>query len=438
MKRIVICCDGTSNKPDIDNVTNVVKVASGIADQGGGVQQIVFYDQGVGSDGLLDQLAGGVFGTGVTKNIREAYRFLVTNYIKGDEIYIFGFSRGAFTARSLSGLIDIYGILDRSQIHDIRRVIDLYRNKQGLPKDMTSGLEARIKFLGVWDTVGAMGIQLIRLVGTAGWWPGQLLRIPAALVLRSWKKTEVIPEYTRSIAKFGASGAVETLNWMRFWTKARHQFHNTTLAANVDNAYHAVSIDERRPIFEVVLWDDIAPVEENETAEETPDNNAVKQVMKQVWFSGVHTEIGGGNANVAASIRPLRWMAARAHESGLRFSDQFYEIIKSGYALPSSSISASPSSIYVLLGWLRRKIDERPSQNEAIHQSAIDRYNDSKAGRQRNKLYDSTLRLVGIVPQLRKDDLQYAPDNLVKVMEPHIKLGEEPEEPEQPGTPPAD
>lgn len=435
MKRIVICCDGTSNKPDIDNVTNVVKVASGIANvDGDNNPQVVFYDQGVGSDGLIDHLTGGIFGWGVTKNIREAYRFLVTNYSPGDEIYIFGFSRGAFTARSLSGLISKFGILNRSEIHNIRNVIDHYRESKDDPRDKDSGekiatdKDARIKFLGIWDTVGAMGIQLIRFVGTLGWWPGQLIRIPIAALLllnwkesSKWKRTEVIPEFTRAAARAGAHVVVEVLNWMRFWTKTRHKFHDTRLAVNVDYAYHAVAIDERRPIFEAVLW-------ESKTSE--------TKEMKQVWFSGVHTEVGGGSPNVATSIRPLRWMTARAHERGLRFTEEFYKVIEQGYCLPRTSISPSPSGIYLPLGWLRRKIAVNGSQNEFIHESAVHRYQASKAGPLRNTIHDSLLRLVGLIPKFRKKNLAYAPDNLVDVMEPTNKLPEEPEEPGEPGIPP--
>lgn len=410
MKRIVICCDGTSNKPDIDNVTNVVKVASGLADKSpDGVQQVVFYDQGVGSDGLLDTLSGGVFGLGVTKNIREAYRFLVINYSPEDhdEIYVFGFSRGAFTARSLSGLISKYGILHRSEIHNIREVIDRYRKDKELTGDIKTHKEARVKFLGVWDTVGAMGIQLVRFVGSIGWWPGQLIRIPVFWL--GCNKTEKIPEFTRDAAKYAGQSLVELINWIQPWARGRHRFHNTRLAKNVDCAYHALAIDERRPIFEAVLWD--AKARED-------------QIMKQVWFSGVHTEIGGGNANVAASIIPLRWMAARAQESGLTFTSEFYTGIEDGYKLETQQISMSPSSFYIALGWLRRKIGSTISQNEYIHESAIQRYEQNRPPSSRNMFLEFLLHFTS---RLRKNKFEYAPDNLVSALVTGY-VGREPEE----------
>ena len=100
MKRIVICCDGTWNKPDQPSPTNVVKVAITLKiTDGAGVEQLLFYDQGVGT-GTFDRIRGGAFGVGLSRNIQEAYRFLVFNYEPGDELFFFGFSRGAYTVRS--------------------------------------------------------------------------------------------------------------------------------------------------------------------------------------------------------------------------------------------------------------------------------------------------------------------------------------------------
>src|SRR4051812_47997249 len=110
MKRIVICCDGTWQRPEqrwlgMDSPTNVWRLAASVAKVGTDVPQIVWYDQGVGTGDPLDIATGGLTGSGLNQNIIEAYRFLVSNYVVGDEIYLFGFSRGAYTVRSLAGMI---------------------------------------------------------------------------------------------------------------------------------------------------------------------------------------------------------------------------------------------------------------------------------------------------------------------------------------------
>lgn len=107
-RRIIICSDGTWNRPDGEKATNVVKMARAIAPtDSNGMDQIVFYDAGVGTGNLLDRVTGGAFGGGLEKNVQDGYRFLVHNFEKGDEIYLFGFSRGAYTVRSLAGLIRV-------------------------------------------------------------------------------------------------------------------------------------------------------------------------------------------------------------------------------------------------------------------------------------------------------------------------------------------
>ena len=113
-RRIIICSDGTWNNPEQNNATNVVRTARAIlpVDQRG-MPQLVFYDWGVGSEGVGHKVAGGVLGRGIDKNIQDAYRFIVHNYADGDEIYLFGFSRGAYTARSTAGLIRNIGILKK-------------------------------------------------------------------------------------------------------------------------------------------------------------------------------------------------------------------------------------------------------------------------------------------------------------------------------------
>jgi hypothetical protein len=173
-KRLVVCCDGTWNVPDrIDrgrlSPSNVVHIALATAERDAeSRQQLVFYDTGVGTH-RFEHLIGGAFGFGLSRKVKDAYRFLIETYEPGDEIFLFGFSRGAYTARSTAGLIRNCGILRRDQAKRLDAGYELYRRRDNasLPSEFESQLfrrmyacepETRIRFIGVWDTVGALGI----------------------------------------------------------------------------------------------------------------------------------------------------------------------------------------------------------------------------------------------------------------------------------------
>ena len=169
MKRIIVCCDGTWNADDTQTSdTNVALLAKAIhgSQQTSGVLQIVLYLRGVGTTGLkFETFIDGVTGVGVDDNIRSAYQFISQNYIPGDEIYLLGFSRGAFTARSLSGLITACGILFRESLGALPNAWVYYRSpKPHSPAAFAEKYSAQchrdpqITFLGVWDTVGSLGI----------------------------------------------------------------------------------------------------------------------------------------------------------------------------------------------------------------------------------------------------------------------------------------
>ena len=281
MKKIVICCDGTWNSRDQKNKTNVVKISEAIPEHpNGGAQQLVYYDDGVGTKSLVDRLPGGVFGAGLWVNVQQAYRYLVANYEPGDEIFLFGFSRGAYTVRSVAGMVRKCGILRRDKVHKIEEAYDFYRDSKtkpdqplakqfrrensidsGLPNDEPDGLRPpQIKFLGVWDTVGSLGI-------------------PAGFIGN--------------------------------FVNRKHKFHDVALSRIVDNAFHALAIDEKRGPFRPTLW------------EQHPQ--ATEQVMEQRWFAGVHTNVGGGNVDFRQSDRCLRWMMSKAKQCGLVFDAAYAE-----------------------------------------------------------------------------------------------------------------
>lgn len=260
MKRLAIFFDGTWNSADGDGTidTNVVKLSRAVhATQGTEHHQIVLYLRGVGSTGVaLERLVAGATGEGIDDIIRSAYMFVAQNYVPGDEIFIFGFSRGAFSARSLAGFIGAAGIAKRQSLGQLKRLWDHYRTPpprdQNAIADIGRHTDVHIKCLGVWDTVGSLGV-------------------PAFLLFD------------------------EKLN-------APYQFHDTTPSAIVDNAYHALAIDEMRDEFVPTLW--------------TGDKPA-GVTIEQVWFAGGHSDVGGGYAECGLSDIPLVWMAEKAQSHGL-------------------------------------------------------------------------------------------------------------------------
>jgi uncharacterized protein (DUF2235 family) len=165
-KRLIVCCDGTWNFADQDSKTNVIKVARAIPKKADGVEQRVYYSPGVGTR-RWESLRGGAFGMGLSSNVMDAYRFLIDAYEPGDELYLFGFSRGAFTARSLAGLIRNAGILRQENAHRIKDAWRLYHDRNEKPNGTASELfrgtyayETGVHFIGVWDTVGSLGIPV--------------------------------------------------------------------------------------------------------------------------------------------------------------------------------------------------------------------------------------------------------------------------------------
>jgi uncharacterized protein (DUF2235 family) len=275
-KTLVVCCDGTWNQPDEErhgakDPTNVAKLALAVAREEG--SQKLFYEAGVGT-APDERISGGAFGYGLSRNIRDCYRFLARAYAPGDAVFLFGFSRGAYTARSLAGLIRNCGILTTDDPEVVDSAYAFYRDRTSrthpssiqsqLFRDVNSHPPEPITFIGVWDTVGALGIPEE--------FPG-------------WKEMSHV-----------FSG------WQELWG-----FHDTQLSSQVLNAIQALAIDEQRVAFKPTLWSQGpgAPTTQN---------------LKQVWFAGVHSEVGGGTDDNALSDITLLWMVAEAERAGLKFS----------------------------------------------------------------------------------------------------------------------
>ncbi|XKH01346.1 DUF2235 domain-containing protein [Marinobacter nauticus] len=274
MKNIIICSDGTWQSPNSDTATHILRIARGIAPENTtGQKQVVFYDWGVGSDGHA--FTGGITGEGLDKNILDCYRFLVHNYEEGDALYFFGFSRGAYTVRSLAGLVRNCGIVRGEHAKRVGQAYRLYRQRGGNSKPGSNKAAefrrqfavadvSRIHFVGVFDTVGALGIPA-PFLGTLG--------------------------------------------------SDRYLFHDTQPSAIINHARHAVSIDENRQDFEPSLWSPRPGLD-----------------LKQVWFSGVHTDIGGGYEDRTLGDHAGQWLMREAEACGLAFKPYLDDRLAPDYA----------------------------------------------------------------------------------------------------------
>jgi uncharacterized protein (DUF2235 family) len=290
-RRLVVCCDGTWNRADQKNITNIEKIARSVQidlDACGGCVQQVEYIAGVGGAGYTaDRILGGWLGAGVFSNVRAAYRFLSLNYEEGHDIFLFGFSRGAYTARSVAGMIGSVGLITREALlgNRLAEALDRYKNWPADPTDDDKAAREKfrrecchpdleISFLGVFDTVGSLGVPSV--------------------------------------------------------IHAEHQFHNITLGKRVRVARQALAINERRRPFTPCLW--AVPKSASPKSTVTSSDGQTREVerVKQVWFPGVHSDIGGGYNRSGLSDTALKWMTDEAAEAGLVFDhsvlDQYLNV----------------------------------------------------------------------------------------------------------------
>lgn len=310
-KRIVICADGTWNDPEDENPTNVLRIARAVKPVAAdGVKQVVFYDWGIGS--YYEKVRGGATGLGMLKDIQDGYRFIVQNYNPGDALFLFGFSRGAYTIRSLAGMLNNCGILKRNNARLIPEAFKFYKKRSAKPSSKAAQVWRKahciddqrgvVAFIGVWDTVGALGVP------------------------------------TRVLAFVDESDL----------------FFDPILGSNVKVARHAVSIDERRGDFEPTLW--------------SPKDGAD---MRQVWFAGVHADVGGGyeptKENKLLSDIPLDWMAREATSFGLEFERHLCPKALLDFRAPAHR---SYKSFWKVLGKHVRSLP----QDAVVHSSVKKRY----------------------------------------------------------------
>lgn len=293
-KNIILLSDGTGNANIKDRGTNVFRHYEAIdlnrLDPDNPKEQVAFYDDGVGTEDFKPlKFLGGAFGWGLARNVRALYTHLVQIYNPGDKIYLFGFSRGAFTVRTLAGLIARKGILDISHYPDdahlemaVIQLYESYRDQNSAvlekmfyrpfikllyktcnvqPIIVLKGENVKIEFIGVWDTVDAVGLP--------------------------------------------CEEATEIWNKFVFRTK----FSDYILHPNVLKAYHALSINDERQCFHPLVWENHPRIE-------------------QVWFPGVHANVGGGYPQQGLSLVALDWMMEKARIAGLQFVQSDCEYVR--------------------------------------------------------------------------------------------------------------
>ena len=286
-KRLAVFLDGTWNTPD--DKTSVHRLyqsmVAGVAPDG--VEQRAFYGTGVGTR-WSEKLTGGAFGVGLSRNVLDAYCWLLENYDDEDEIYLFGFSRGAYTARSLGGLIVNCGLLRKGASLSPNDIYERYRSgKESEPiyrldfirrtgeRQLTESEEQllvdsrriRIHVLGVWDTVGALGIP--------------------------WTAAPLVG-------------------------RREFYFHNTNPSTIYDYGYHALAIDEHRAPYKPTLWTRFTTQEKDpKTGLHVPPPN-----IEQRWFVGAHANVGGGYVDDTLCTLPLAWMQQKVASRGLAFSSR--------------------------------------------------------------------------------------------------------------------
>jgi hypothetical protein len=401
-KRIILLLDGTWNDADDGSAdTNIVRLRQKIAahlsnaqsrpksdvtspaavaqqtfvmkgGKEGGLENIILYERGVGTGGFLDRFKGGAFGAGLSDNVRRAYTFLAQHYDTDDEIYIFGFSRGSYTARSLVGCLAATGLVESTKFDakTLSFLWEYYRTHPAdrLPHDtarlkgISSGpLSIRVKALGVFDTVGALGIPL---------------------------------------------------NAFLKENRDLYGFHDVALSEICEHSLHALAIDEHREAFEATLWRRL-PF----TAKQTN--------VEQVWFAGAHADIGGGYITEERSALQyldditLDWMIRRIVSiAGADFPlDQPPALRKAVQQACTTAPQHEPrQGVYCFMPYVYRSIGNqrvpvapRPFESNVCH--------DRHAKPIGEAIHISAIERLGLRVQINAVDGRYAPRNLLAALQ---------------------
>ncbi len=348
-KNLIVCADGTGNQGGSTPSSNVYKIYKAIdkhyvgkEDDGKLDEQIVFYDNGVGTEkNKLIRIIGGAFGFGFKDNVCDLYKFLARNYEKGDKIFFFGFSRGASTVRACNGFISSCGLVRGRGLRNrefkilVEEAFDAYKVRLKEPEkgekirnsDSSNGV-VDIHMMGIWDTVVALGFP---------------------------KRTDVTGPVS-AILKFFFCLAEKALDKIM-----PHSFYNYNLTDNVKHAYQALAIDDERTAF----WPFVLQ-----------EKGRKDDSVEQVWFAGMHSNVGGGYGRSGTASIPLHWMILRAVERGLEFNhDAVQQAFENSHVY--GRIHNSRDGFAVMYRYHPRVIellcDGRLNGNIRLHSSVIDR-----------------------------------------------------------------
>ena len=267
-----------------------------------GAPQIIYYQAGLGSaSNAYSYFVGGYLGEGISENIREAYAYICNNYEPGDDIFLIGFSRGAFTARSIGGLIASVGLLTKKGLADFYPIFKdwehqndptYYKSKEYYPASFfpsrpnfadpsaraeyrkqlsalgLTRLDVPVEATAVWDTVGTLGV----------------------------------PNFVQP-----------PLSWVQSHTRKEYAFVNTEIPSNLRYAYHALALDERRVPFAPTVWE----------MPEDPRRDTILQELKQCWFAGTHSNVGGSYPDTGQANLALAWLMQQLAPLGLAFDKDY-------------------------------------------------------------------------------------------------------------------
>ncbi len=292
MKRIVVLIDGTWDEEGIGDATNVAKLdpASGNrnkplikASGADGTIQKTFYHAGVGTEpDFIRKILGDAIGLGLKKIVQDCYGFVVDNYLPGDEIYIFGFSRGAYAARALAGLIGASGIKRQNDPQGFDVVWNHYRVKPATRDAPQTASAADQKTVAAYVAMAAQdGIHQDRAIKCVGVWD--------------------------TVGSYGIPAGFGLARLARYVALVRLGFHDTRFGDHIDVGLHAIGVDEKRRPFVPTFWT-------------IPKGKRPRGVVEQTWFAGVHCNVGGGYADSRLADEALMWMIARVTAlTGLEF-----------------------------------------------------------------------------------------------------------------------
>lgn len=362
-RNLVVLFDGTWNKAE--SGTNVERLTRLIAAADAqGAPQLSRYIVGVGVKPGLTRLLGGAFGWGLSDHVQAGYRWLCEQWQPGDAAYLFGFSRGAYTARSLGGLIRKCGLLKagadrRLDAKQVETAYDFYRTADIHPDDPRAvafraqhSLEIGIRMIGVWDTVGSLGIPDV-----ASWFPG---------------------------------------------ARARYSFHDTELSKIVQYAYHAMALNERRADYAPTKW-----TRKGTAGEAVVEKKPEQAEVEQRWFIGAHADVGGGYRKDGAGRRPdllpdlaLAWLQRMAMHAGLAFDAPFVPAADADSAMPNDSYR---EFMYGLYRALKPPFDRTVGGgvNETVDESVWQRWR-GDAGYRPPALAEAVIRgSIAVPPDIR-------------------------------------